>query len=259
MVVQTYDSMASKHSLEDLLNLSLGTPEIGAVNFNYLYEVIHEILKHLGIANKQAGTVEDFDYRVQSLSGRSTPLPEVQEESNVETDNAALKSDKAAKSSDEQIMSKENDPKVPSNLSDIKEPTIFGENRQQGSHQDISKRRSSHSDEQNQVTRDQKDETSLARRKSSEKKLPQEESSGKESSNNEDGYSKASQHKPTSAKSSNGNDRVVRRQSVSPTGYTAARRGSNASTGFPERRLSLVANANDGTLLSNQDILLINR
>jgi len=35
-------------TLENLLNLSLGNPEIGAVNFNFLHEVIHEILKHLG-------------------------------------------------------------------------------------------------------------------------------------------------------------------------------------------------------------------
>lgn len=47
--------MSSKYSLEELLNLSLGTPEIGAVNFNYLHEVINEILKHLGISKKPSG------------------------------------------------------------------------------------------------------------------------------------------------------------------------------------------------------------
>ena len=35
-------------TLENLLSLALGSPEIGAVNFNFLHEVIHEILKHLG-------------------------------------------------------------------------------------------------------------------------------------------------------------------------------------------------------------------
>lgn len=35
-------------TLENLLELALGTPEIGAVNFNFLYEVISEIIKHLG-------------------------------------------------------------------------------------------------------------------------------------------------------------------------------------------------------------------
>lgn len=72
--------MASNHNLEDMLNLALGTPEIGAVNFNYLYEVIHEILRHLGIANKYTVGIEDFENVVQAVSGRSTPLVEVQEE-----------------------------------------------------------------------------------------------------------------------------------------------------------------------------------
>ena len=35
-------------TLEMMLNLACGTPEIGAVNFNYLHEVIAEILRHLG-------------------------------------------------------------------------------------------------------------------------------------------------------------------------------------------------------------------
>lgn len=35
-------------TLENLLSLALGNPEIGAVNFNFLHEVISEILKHLG-------------------------------------------------------------------------------------------------------------------------------------------------------------------------------------------------------------------
>ncbi|XP_065665077.1 uncharacterized protein LOC100205411 [Hydra vulgaris] len=39
-------------TLENLLSLALGTPEIGAVNFNYLFDVILQILKHLGISEK---------------------------------------------------------------------------------------------------------------------------------------------------------------------------------------------------------------
>ena len=35
-------------TLENMLHLALGSPELGAVNFNYLHEVISEILKHLG-------------------------------------------------------------------------------------------------------------------------------------------------------------------------------------------------------------------
>ena len=78
--------MSPKYNLEDLLNLALGTPEVGAVNFNCLYEVIHEILKHLGIAGKSTAVAEDFEGGAQLLSGRCTPLAEVQEE-DLETKN----------------------------------------------------------------------------------------------------------------------------------------------------------------------------
>jgi len=36
-------------TLENLLQLSLGTPEIGAVNFNFLHDLIEQILLHLGM------------------------------------------------------------------------------------------------------------------------------------------------------------------------------------------------------------------
>lgn len=39
--------------LEQILNFALGTPEVGAVNFNILHGLIYEILKHLGISKKK--------------------------------------------------------------------------------------------------------------------------------------------------------------------------------------------------------------
>ena len=69
--------MAVNCTLEDLLNLALGTPEIGAVNFNYLHEVLHEILKHLGISKKVARRADHVDYAVRAVSGGSTPLSDV--------------------------------------------------------------------------------------------------------------------------------------------------------------------------------------
>ena len=44
--------MSSELQLDNLLNLALGTPEIGAVNFNALHGVLAEIIKTLGVGNK---------------------------------------------------------------------------------------------------------------------------------------------------------------------------------------------------------------
>ena len=43
--------MSADISLLDLLNLSIGTPEVGAVNFNALHSLLHAILGHLKIQN----------------------------------------------------------------------------------------------------------------------------------------------------------------------------------------------------------------
>ncbi|XP_069510794.1 glutamine-rich protein 2 isoform X2 [Ambystoma mexicanum] len=45
--------MPSKLSLFDLTNLSIGTPEVGAVNFNALHTLLHAILKQLNIQDVQ--------------------------------------------------------------------------------------------------------------------------------------------------------------------------------------------------------------
>ncbi|XP_068762227.1 glutamine-rich protein 2-like isoform X3 [Montipora capricornis] len=49
--------------LDQLLNLALGSPEQGAVNFNILHGVLQEILVHLGIEKKSKDIPEDGDFR----------------------------------------------------------------------------------------------------------------------------------------------------------------------------------------------------
>lgn len=44
----------------DLLNLSLGTPEIGAVNFNLLHRFLLELVKHFSLARKQIDIADDI-------------------------------------------------------------------------------------------------------------------------------------------------------------------------------------------------------
>lgn len=56
--------MATVHvELDQLLNLALGTPEQGAVNFNILHGVLREILSHLGIEKKGKDIAEDGEFR----------------------------------------------------------------------------------------------------------------------------------------------------------------------------------------------------
>lgn len=49
--------------MDQLLNLSLGTPELGAVNFNILHGVIREILNHLGIEKKAKDIVDNGHFK----------------------------------------------------------------------------------------------------------------------------------------------------------------------------------------------------
>ncbi|XP_072259964.1 glutamine-rich protein 2 [Pyxicephalus adspersus] len=51
--------MATAISLSDLVNLSIGTPEIGAVNFNALRTLLHAIIKHLNIQDIKAEILEE--------------------------------------------------------------------------------------------------------------------------------------------------------------------------------------------------------
>lgn len=55
--------MPSLVSLYELANLSIGTPEVGAVNFNALHSLLHAILGHLNIQDVKAELrTEDHDF-----------------------------------------------------------------------------------------------------------------------------------------------------------------------------------------------------
>lgn len=62
-VEETIDDMTIRVELDQLLNLALGTPELGAVNFNILHGVLREILNHLGIEKKGKDIGDDGDFR----------------------------------------------------------------------------------------------------------------------------------------------------------------------------------------------------
>ncbi|KAK6311941.1 hypothetical protein J4Q44_G00176050 [Coregonus suidteri] len=51
--------MSADISLFDLVNLSIGTPDVGAVNFNALHTLLHAILGHLKIQNVTTGWREE--------------------------------------------------------------------------------------------------------------------------------------------------------------------------------------------------------
>ncbi|XP_077315443.1 glutamine-rich protein 2 isoform X2 [Lithobates pipiens] len=51
--------MATVISLSDLVNLSIGTPEVGAVNFNALHTLLHAIIKNLNIQDVKANIPEE--------------------------------------------------------------------------------------------------------------------------------------------------------------------------------------------------------
>ena len=55
--------MTIRVELDQLLNLALGTPELGAVNFNILHGVLREILNHLGIEKKAKDIGDDGNFR----------------------------------------------------------------------------------------------------------------------------------------------------------------------------------------------------
>jgi hypothetical protein len=54
--------MSAGIELDKLLNFALGTPEIGAVNFNALHGVLSEIIKTLGLGNKLVETGSNGDF-----------------------------------------------------------------------------------------------------------------------------------------------------------------------------------------------------
>lgn len=54
--------MTIQVELDQLLNLALGSPEVGAVNFNILHGVLREILNHLGIEKKIKDIGDDGNF-----------------------------------------------------------------------------------------------------------------------------------------------------------------------------------------------------
>ena len=65
--------MSAGIELDKLLNFALGTPEIGAVNFNALHGVLSEIIKTLGLGSKLVETRNNSDFN-GSYDTNSIPL-----------------------------------------------------------------------------------------------------------------------------------------------------------------------------------------
>jgi len=56
--------MASgNYTLKELLDLSLGTPEIGAVNFNILHRLLHAVLTRLDVGEFRVHVDSGFDFQ----------------------------------------------------------------------------------------------------------------------------------------------------------------------------------------------------
>ena len=65
--------MSAGMELDKLLNLALGTPEIGAVNFNALHGVLSEIIKTLGVGNRLVEVRNNGDFN-GSYGTNSVPV-----------------------------------------------------------------------------------------------------------------------------------------------------------------------------------------
>ena len=64
---------ATKVNLSYMVDLAVGTPEIGAVNFNVLHSLLHAMLRRLNIVDVQAD-LNDFD-RDSLLASKARELP----------------------------------------------------------------------------------------------------------------------------------------------------------------------------------------
>ena len=60
-------------TFSNLLSQAVGTPEAGAVNFNFLYELLLEIINHLGISEKLTCITQEVDYRNVDPSPHNQP------------------------------------------------------------------------------------------------------------------------------------------------------------------------------------------
>jgi len=84
--------MTAKVELQQLLGLAIGTPEVGAVNFNILHGVVREILKHLAIDNKAIELEHDGHFRAAySMLKTSTDGVTTEENTKTNTDSTEKK------------------------------------------------------------------------------------------------------------------------------------------------------------------------
>ena len=89
--------MTIKVELDQLLNLALGTPELGAVNFNILHGVLREILNHLGIEKKERDIGDDGDFRAAFALLKTKQESSQKLEKDEEVERTAGESDKTDK------------------------------------------------------------------------------------------------------------------------------------------------------------------
>ncbi|KAM4663493.1 glutamine-rich protein 2 [Discoglossus pictus] len=75
--------MASVITLFDLTNLSIGTPEVGAVNFNALHTLLHAILKHLNIQELKTEIPEEDRGPYKPPGGLAQVAPSEKQEGGV--------------------------------------------------------------------------------------------------------------------------------------------------------------------------------
>ena len=77
---------ATKVNLSQMVDLAVGTPEVGAVNFNVLHTLLHAMLRRLNIVDFQAD-LNDFD-RNFLLASKARELPVLSDVDSGRIDNA---------------------------------------------------------------------------------------------------------------------------------------------------------------------------
>ncbi|XP_075260742.1 uncharacterized protein LOC142352200 isoform X10 [Convolutriloba macropyga] len=76
--------MAPQTTLADLIDMSLGTPEVGAVNFNILHSLLHQLLKEVGLGDKAAAPIDTSV--LKSAAANATAPPTTQPDGKDGTD-----------------------------------------------------------------------------------------------------------------------------------------------------------------------------
>jgi hypothetical protein len=83
---KTIKMTATKVNLSQMVDLAVGTPEVGAVNFNVLHTLLHAMLRRLNIVDFQAD-LNDFD-RDFLLASKARELPVLSDVDSGRIDNA---------------------------------------------------------------------------------------------------------------------------------------------------------------------------